>query len=97
MSLADAGSNTIRELLGFLLYVHDRQDSLIDWISDTRPQGCTDLQSPVKCLDHRYCGRYSMQSCKAVLGCTSAGLQHANTAPDAWLHSEFKGQTASQL
>jgi len=45
MSLADAGSNTIRELLGFLLYVHDRQDSLIDWISDTRPQGCTDLQS----------------------------------------------------
>ena len=31
--------------------------SLIDWISDTRPQGCTDLQSPVKCLDHRYCVR----------------------------------------
>lgn len=25
---------------------------LINWISDTRPQGCTDLQSPVKCLDH---------------------------------------------
>ena len=25
-------------------------DSLIDWISDTCPQGCTDLQSPVKCL-----------------------------------------------
>ena len=25
---------------------------LIDWISDTCPQGCTDLQSPVKCLDH---------------------------------------------
>ncbi len=27
--------------------------SLIDWISDTRSQGCTDLQSLVKCLDHR--------------------------------------------
>ena len=26
---------------------------LIDWISDTRSQGCTDLQSLVKCLDHR--------------------------------------------
>ncbi len=24
---------------------------LIDWISDTRPQECTDLQSPVKCLE----------------------------------------------
>ena len=27
--------------------------SLIDWITDTRSQGCTDLQSLVKCLDHR--------------------------------------------
>ena len=27
--------------------------SLIDWISDTRPQGSDDLQSLVKCLDHR--------------------------------------------
>jgi len=26
---------------------------LIDWISDTHCQGCTDLQSLVKCLDHR--------------------------------------------
>ena len=43
--------------------------SLIDWISDTRPQGYTDLQSLVKCLDHRCCGRDNMQSCKAVLGC----------------------------
>ena len=31
----------------------DDSVSLIDWISDTCPQGCTDLQSPVKCLDHR--------------------------------------------
>ncbi len=31
----------------------EQRVSLIDWISDTRPQGCTDLQSPVKCLDHR--------------------------------------------
>ncbi len=27
--------------------------SLIDWISDTLSQGCTDLQRLVKCLDHR--------------------------------------------
>ncbi len=27
--------------------------SLIDWISDTRSQGYTDLQSLLKCLDHR--------------------------------------------
>ena len=26
---------------------------LIDWISDTRSQGYTDLQCLVKCLDHR--------------------------------------------
>ena len=38
--------------------------------SDTCPRGHTDLQSPVKCLDHRYCGRDSMQSCKAVVGTT---------------------------
>ena len=25
----------------------------VDWISDTRSQGYTDLQSLVKCLDHR--------------------------------------------
>jgi hypothetical protein len=27
--------------------------SLIDWISDTRSQGYTNLQSLVRCLDHR--------------------------------------------
>jgi len=45
---------------------------MIDWISDPilRPQGYTGLQSPVECLDHRYGGRYSIQSCKAVSGCT---------------------------
>ncbi len=26
---------------------------LIDWMSDTRSQGCTDLQSLIKCLYHR--------------------------------------------
>ncbi len=48
---------------------------LIDWISDTCPQGCIDLHSPVKCLDHRCCGRYSMQSCKAinVVYCAAGG------------------------
>ena len=50
-------------------FMTDSDIPLIGWISDTRPQGCTDLQSPVKCLDHKYCDGYSMQSCKAVLGC----------------------------
>ncbi len=39
---------------------------LIDWTSDTCPQECTDLQSPVKCLDHRSYVRRNMQSCKAA-------------------------------
>ena len=39
----------------------DLDDSLMCWIADTRPQGCTSLQSVVECLDHSYCGRYSMQ------------------------------------
>ena len=43
--------------------------SLVDWISNTHPRGYTDLQSLVKCLDHRCYDRASMQSCKAVLGC----------------------------
>ena len=42
---------------------------LIVWISNTRRQGYTDLQSPVECLDHKYCSRYNMQSCQAMLGC----------------------------
>ena len=36
--------------------------SLIDWISHTLSQGYTNLQSLVKCLDHR--DIYSMQSSK---------------------------------
>ena len=42
-------------LIGCVVFaaLHGYADSLIDWISDTRPQGRTDLQSPVKCLDHR--------------------------------------------
>ena len=39
------------------------------WISDTLSQGYTKMQSSVKCLDHRCCIRYSMQSSKVVLGC----------------------------
>ncbi len=40
--------------------------SLVDWISDTHPQGYTDLQSLVKCLDHRFCDKSQdavMQDC----------------------------------
>ena len=48
--------------------------SLIDWISDTRPQGYTDLQSLVKCLDHRDIVLvldtvYACSQAKVVLGC----------------------------
>ena len=34
-------------------YKSDTSHCLIDWISDTLSQGCIDLQSLVKCLDHR--------------------------------------------
>ncbi len=47
--------------------------SLIDWISDTRSQGCTDLQSLVKCLDHRGIVLDTVYACNqagVVLGCT---------------------------
>jgi len=33
---------------------------LLDWISDTRPQGYTGLQNPVECLDREYSGRCNM-------------------------------------
>ena len=52
-----------------LLWPYSQYVSLIHRISDTRPQGCTDLHSPVKCLDHKYFEGYIMQSCKKVLGC----------------------------
>ena len=38
---------------------------LIDWISDTLFQGYTNLQSLVKCLDHR--NFYNMQSSKGCV------------------------------
>ena len=50
--------------------------SLIDWISDTCPQRCTDLQSPVKCLHHSYRGRYSMQSYMAEISCLTESHLH---------------------
>ncbi len=37
---------------GNMLYASVNVSS-IDWISDTRSQGYTELQSLVKCLDHR--------------------------------------------
>ena len=44
--------------------------SLIDWISDTRSQGYTDLQSLVKCLDHRdFVSDTACSQAKVVLGC----------------------------
>jgi hypothetical protein len=45
-------------------------DPLIDWISDTRSQGYTDLQSLVKCLDHRdIVSDTACSQAKVVLGC----------------------------
>jgi len=44
--------------------------SLIDWISDTQSQGYTDLQSLVKCLDHRdIVSDTACSQAKVVLGC----------------------------
>ncbi len=54
--------------------------SLIDWISDTRPQGCTDLQSLVKCLDHRYCGRYMSPVCHVFRSLSAANEHHSITS-----------------
>ncbi len=57
-------SNSSMELLLLL--------SLIGWISDTRSQGYTDLQSLVKCLDHRGIVLVLDTVCsqaKVVLGC----------------------------
>ena len=43
---------------------------LVDWISDTRSQGYTGLQSLVKCLDHRALMSDTVCSqAKVVLGC----------------------------
>ncbi len=44
--------------------------SLIDWISDTRSQGCIDLQSLVKCLD--YMGIVKLVFFEANAVCTEA-------------------------
>ena len=45
-------------------------DSLTDWMSDTRSQGYTDLQSRVKCLDHRVIvSDTACSQAKVVLGC----------------------------
>ena len=45
-------------------------DSLTDWMSDTRSQGYTDLQSLVKCLDHRFIvSDTACSQAKVVLGC----------------------------
>jgi len=44
--------------------------SLIDWISDTRSHGYTDLQGLVKCLDHRdIVSDTACSQAKVVLGC----------------------------
>ncbi len=47
-----------------------RGRSLIDWISDARPQGYTDLQSLVKCLD--YTGIVSDTVCSHARLCQAA-------------------------
>ena len=51
LSLADCQKNAIRTHCVFLVLLH--QVSLVGWISDTRSQKYTGLQSLVKCLDHR--------------------------------------------
>jgi len=57
-----------------LLFGTNNYVPLIDWISDTRSQGCIDLQSLVKCLDHRGIVLvldtvYACSQARVVLGC----------------------------
>jgi len=60
------GKNTRRTVH----YVALQSASLIDWISDTRSQGYTDLQSLAKCLDDRdIVSDTACSQAKVVLGC----------------------------
>ena len=75
-------------------------DPLIDWISHTRPQGYTNLQSLVKCLDHSCCRQLMLDAHKTVY--TSACFATlAHTLADAAggfeeLSSKLKLQASSQ-
>ncbi len=56
--------------------------SLINWISDTRSQGCTDLQSLITCLDHEdIMAQYAvMQGCVRLRDATELHLYLEVTA-----------------
>ena len=63
---------------------------LLDWISDTRSQGYTDLQSLVKCLDHRnIVSDTACSQARVVLGSENSsvvfasGVSFAHTAKHA--------------
>ena len=57
-------------IVGFLIVNFVHIVPLIDWISDTLSQGYTDLQSLVKCLDHRdIVSDTGCSQAKVVIGC----------------------------
>jgi len=61
---------TSAEQLKVTVAASQLSDSLTDWMSDTRSQGYTDLQSLVKCLDHRVIvSDTACSQAKVVLGC----------------------------
>jgi len=75
--------------------------SLIDWTSDTRPQGCTDLQNPVKCLDHKYRDGYSIL-CVLADACAGAlsgwdSLKAADGSTAADLAAKSGGQRINAM
>ncbi len=74
---------------------YDARLSLIDWISDTLSQGYTDLQSLVKCLDHRdIVSDTGCSQAKVVLGCASLCNQSQNS--DAQIVSFQSGISRSK-
>ena len=75
--------------------------SLIDWISDTHPEGCTDLQNPVKCLDHKGCDGDSIL-CVLADACAGAlsgwdSLKAADGSTAADLAAKSGGQSINAM
>ena len=73
--------------------------SLIDWISDTRSQGYTDLQSLVKCLDHRGIVLVLDTVCsqaKVVLGCAMHSYAFCSTVLQFYSCFIMRGINASR-
>ncbi len=69
-------------------------DSLVHWISETHPQGFTDLQSLVKCLDHRCGNCLQIVSTSCKFSKSVQGLVTGHAATDS---SESEALTNNML